>query len=286
MNPIIKDLQEVAKEEKISKFQSFFKTGKGEYGEGDIFIGISVPENRKVVKKHKNASLEQIQELLQSKIHEHRLCGLLIMVDQYQKTKQKEDIFNFYLKNISRVNNWDLVDSSADKIIGAHIFQTDKHRLCGLLIMVDQYQKTKQKEDIFNFYLKNISRVNNWDLVDSSADKIIGAHIFQTDKKLIYKLVESKNLWERRIAVISTFYFIKKGQFQDTLKIAEILLNDDEDLIHKAVGWMLREMGKKGGMEKLIEFLDKNSQKMPRTMLRYSIEKLDEEQRRRYLNKK
>jgi 3-methyladenine DNA glycosylase AlkD len=230
MNPIIKDLQEVAKEEKISKFQSFFKTGKGEYGEGDIFIGISVPENRKVVKKHKNASLEQIQELLQSKIHEHRLCGLLIMVDQYQKTKQKEDIFNFYLKNISRVNNWDLVDSSADKIIGAHIFQTDK--------------------------------------------------------KLIYKLVESKNLWERRIAVISTFYFIKKGQFQDTLKIAEILLNDDEDLIHKAVGWMLREMGKKGGMEKLIEFLDKNSQKMPRTMLRYSIEKLDEEQRRRYLNKK
>jgi 3-methyladenine DNA glycosylase AlkD len=128
--------------------------------------------------------------------------------------------------------------------------------------------------------------VNNWDLVDSSADKIIGAHIFQTDKKLIYKLVESKNLWERRIAVISTFYFIKKGQFQDTLKIAEILLNDDEDLIHKAVGWMLREMGKKGGMEKLIEFLDKNSQKMPRTMLRYSIEKLDEEQRRRYLNKK
>jgi 3-methyladenine DNA glycosylase AlkD len=230
MNPIIKDLQEVAKEEKISKFQSFFKTGKGEYGEGDIFIGISVPENRKVVKKHKNASLEQIQELLQSKIHEHRLCGLLIMVDQYQKTKQKEDIFNFYLKNISRVNNWDLVDSSADKIIGVHIFQTDK--------------------------------------------------------KLIYKLVESKNLWERRIAVISTFYFIKKGQFQDTLKIAEILLNDDEDLIHKAVGWMLREMGKKGGMEKLIEFLDKNSQKMPRTMLRYSIEKLDEEQRRRYLNKK
>jgi 3-methyladenine DNA glycosylase AlkD len=230
MNPIIKDLQEVAKEDKISKFQSFFKTGKGEYGEGDIFIGISVPENRKVVKKHKNASLEQIQELLQSKIHEHRLCGLLIMVDQYQKTKQKEDIFNFYLKNISRVNNWDLVDSSADKIIGAHIFQTDK--------------------------------------------------------KLIYKLVESKNLWERRIAVISTFYFIKKGQFQDTLKIAEILLNDDEDLIHKAVGWMLREMGKKGGMEKLIEFLDKNSQKMPRTMLRYSIEKLDEEQRRRYLNKK
>ena len=230
MNPIIKDLQEVAKEDKISKFQSFFKTGKGEYGEGDLFIGISVPETRKVVKKHKNASLEQIQELLQSKIHEHRLCGLLIMVDQYQKTKENEEIFNFYLKNISRVNNWDLVDSSAEKIIGAHIFQKDK--------------------------------------------------------KLIYELVQSKNLWERRIAIISTFYFIKKGQFQDTLKIAEILLNDDEDLIHKAVGWMLREMGKKGGMEKLIEFLDKNSQKMPRTMLRYSIEKLDEEQRRRYLNKK
>ena len=230
MNPIIKDLQEVAKEDKISKFQSFFKTGKGEYGEGDLFIGISVPETRKVVKKHKNASLEQIQELLQSKIHEHRLCGLLIMVDQYQKTKENEEIFNFYLKNISRVNNWDLVDSSAEKIIGAHIFQKDK--------------------------------------------------------KLIYELVQSKNLWERRIAIISTFYFIKKRQFQDTLKIAEILLNDEEDLIHKAVGWMLREMGKKGGMEKLIEFLDKNSQKMPRTMLRYSIEKLDEEQRRRYLNKK
>jgi 3-methyladenine DNA glycosylase AlkD len=232
MNPIIKDLQEVAKEEKISKFQSFFKTGKGEYGEGDIFIGISVPETRKVVKKHKNASFEQIQELLESKIHEHRLCGLLIMVDQYQK-------------------------GSDDK-----------------------------RRKMFEFYIKNISKVNNWDLVDSSADKIIGAHIFQKNKKLIYELVQSKKLWERRIAIISTFYFIKKGQFQDTLKIAEILLNDDEDLIHKAVGWMLREMGKKGGMEKLIEFLDKNSQKMPRTMLRYSIEKLDEKQRKKYLGKK
>jgi 3-methyladenine DNA glycosylase AlkD len=139
---------------------------------------------------------------------------------------------------------------------------------------------------MFEFYIKNISKVNNWDLVDSSADKIIGAHIFQKNKKLIYELVQSKKLWERRIAIISTFYFIKKGQFQDTLKIAEILLNDDEDLIHKAVGWMLREMGKKGGMEKLIEFLDKNSQKMPRTMLRYSIEKLDEKQRKKYLGKK
>lgn len=232
MNPIIKDLQEVAKEEKISKFQSFFKTGKGEYGEGDIFIGISVPENRKVAKKHKGATFEQIQELLDSKVHEHRLCGLLIMVDQYQKGSE------------------------------------DKRR------------------KIFEFYIKNISKVNNWDLVDSSADKIIGAHIFQKDKKLIYELVQSKNLWERRIAIISTFYFIKKRQFQDTLKIAEILLNDEEDLIHKAVGWMLREMGKKGGMEKLIEFLDKNSQKMPRTMLRYSIEKLDEKQRKKYMGKK
>lgn len=229
MNQIMKDLQDISDKEKIPKFQSFFKTQKGEYGEGDIFIGISVPQNRKVAKKYFSASFEQIEELLESKIHEHRLCALLILIYRYQKSEGKDKIFEFYIKNISRVNNWDLVDLSADKIIGAQIFQKDK--------------------------------------------------------KLIYKLVESKNLWERRIAIISTFYFIKKGQFEDTIKIAEILLNDKEDLIHKAVGWMLREMGKRGGQKELVEFLDIHHKKMPRTMLRYAIEKFDQTQRMKYMKK-
>lgn len=231
MNQIMQDLDEKSDQEKIRIFQRFFKTGKGEYGEGDQFIGISVPQNRKVAKKHSKATLDQIKELLNSPIHEHRLCALLILVDQYNRAEQG------------------------------------------------------QKNEIFQFYLANLERVNNWDLVDSSADKIIGAHIFQKDKKLLYQLVNSENIWKRRISIISTFYFIKKGKFEDTIKIAEILLKDKEDLIHKAVGWMLREMGKRKGEEKLMQFLNKHSKKMPRTMLRYAIEKLDENQKREFMKK-
>lgn len=234
MNQIICDLDEKSNKEKAIGFSRFFKTAEGEYGQGDKFIGVSVPNNRKVAKKYKNASLNQIKELLESQIHEHRLCALLIMVDQYQKgsDEKRQKIFEFYIKMLQRINNWDLVDSSADKIIGAHLLEKS-----------------------------------------------------QNEKKLIYDFAKSKNMWERRIAIISTFYFIKKGKFEDTIRISEILLKDNEDLIHKAVGWMLREMGKKGGDKELLEFLDKYSKMMPRTMLRYSIERMDQQTRKKYMER-
>lgn len=208
--------------------QGFFKTGHGEYAEGDIFIGVVVPETRKIVKEFRDLSLDQTEELLKSGIHEERMTALLILVDKFRK---------------------------ADDCV---------------------------REKIFTTYLKNTKYINNWDLVDLTAPNIIGAFLMDKDKGILYKMVKSKSLWERRIAIMSTFSFIRQNKYSDVLNIAQILLSDKEDLIHKAVGWMLREVGKRDlAVEE--DFLKKYYKKMPRTMLRYSIERFPELKRQKYL---
>ncbi|MFH1916600.1 MAG: DNA alkylation repair protein [Nanoarchaeota archaeon] len=216
---------------KIEILSRFFKTGKGQYGEGDVFLGITVPMQRELAKKYVQLSLSDVKKLIWSDIHEHRLTGLLILV---YKSKGADE---------------------------------------------------RLKKELFDFYMKNISRVNNWDLVDCTAERIVGAYISDKDRSILYSLVKSENLWERRIAMISCFHFIKKDDFADALKIAELLLEDKHDLIHKAVGWMLREIGKR---DQTIEeeFLEKHKKTMPRTALRYAIERFPEEMRNYYLGRK
>ncbi len=210
----------------------FFKTGPGQYGEGDLFLGITVPLSRILATKYKNISFSDISKLLMNKYHEVRLIALLILVHQYKQAK--------------------------NEII---------------------------KRKIYNFYLKNTKYINNWDLVDLSAHYIIGDFLLNKDPKILEKLAKSKNLWERRIAIISTFAFIYKGESEWTFRIVKLLLKDKHDLIHKACGWMLREVGKKVSEKKLTSFLDIYVHQMPRTMLRYSIERLPEKKRLYYLNK-
>ena len=222
------DLILLANKEIAEHSQRFFKTGKGEYGESDIFLGIRVPVLRKLVNKYRGISLEEVSKLLHSKFHEERLLAVLMLVQ---------------------------------------LFKTGG----------DEEQK-----QIYNLYLDNIEFINNWDIVDISAGNIVGAYLHEKDKALLYRLVYADNLWERRISIISTFYFIRQNEFDDTLKIAEILLNDKEDLIQKAVGWMLREVGKRE-IEIEEEFLQEHYMKMPRTMLRYAIEKFPETRRKMYL---
>jgi len=217
-----------ANKDHAKTMQWFFKTGKGEYGEGDKFIGIKVPVQRKIAKKFGELDLEDLQKLLNSKIHEERLISLLILVDKYDKADEKV------------------------------------------------------KDKIYRFYKKNRRKINNWDLVDLSAPKILGIHLLNHDKQILYKYAHSKNLWEKRISIISTYSFIKNHDFNTTLEISDILLNDDQDLIHKAVGWMLREVGKQS-LQILEKFLKPRYKKMPRTMLRYSIEKFPEKKRKKYL---
>ena len=208
--------------------QRFFKTGPGEYGEGDVFLGIRVPQTRLLAKKYRDLPLTEIKTLLRAKEHEARLLALIILTLQYPK---------------------------AD---AAH------------------------QQKIFDFYLANTKHINNWDLVDTSAPNIVGAHLFGGDASLLHELAESTLIWERRIAILATFYFIKNGQFEHSLRIARKLLHDEHDLIHKAVGWMLREVGKKDRAV-LVAFLDKHHQRMPRTMLRYAIEKFEPGVRSGYL---
>jgi 3-methyladenine DNA glycosylase AlkD len=228
LNRIRKDLDKLKNPAKAKILAGFFKTNKGEYGAGDIFLGISVSKQRQIAKKYFGTGLKILQELLKSKIHEERLTTLFILIDNYEKADETE------------------------------------------------------KEKIVNFYLKNTKYINNWDLVDLSAPKIIGDYFFKKDKSILYKLVKSNILWERRIAIIATAEFIKNNQFKDTLKISQLLLDDKQDLIHKAVGWMLREIGKRD--QKIEEeFLKKYYKKMPRTMLRYAIEKFTENKRQTYL---
>jgi 3-methyladenine DNA glycosylase AlkD len=212
--------------------QRFFKTKKGEYGYGDKFLGLTVPQSRVIAKKYRDLSLTDIESLLKSPLHEERLIALLILVDQFQKSK-------------------DLV-----------------------------FQKT-----IYDFYLSHTRYINNWDLVDTSAHKIIGEYLVHTNSgiSLLKKLAKSKLIWERRIAIIATFAFLKIHTDKPTYEIAEQLLHDSHDLIQKAVGWALREAGKLVSEEHLVSFLLHNYQSMPRTMLRYSIERFPEEIRKKYL---
>ncbi len=225
-----KELRKYSSKEKAKILRGFFKTGPGEYAEGDIFLGVQVPYARKISVKFQNLPIEKVLKLLKSPIHEERFLALLILIRKYSIAPDKE------------------------------------------------------KEKIFNFYLKHTKFINNWDLVDLSAPGIVGSFLIGKNKKLLYALAKSSLLWERRIAILATFYFIKRGKFEETLKISELLISDKHDLIHKAVGWMLREVGKRGqSIEK--SFLAKHSSVMPRTMLRYAIEKFPEKIRRRYLKK-
>ncbi len=226
------DLRKKSNKQKAQILQRFFKTGPGEYGEMDIFLGVVVPETRKIAKKYYNeVNLPEIQKLLNSKIHEERLCALLILVEKFQKTnaKKQKRIFDFYIKNLDRANNWDLIDLSADKIIGKYL-------------------------------LKNPSK-----------------------RKILRKLAKSKNLWRRRAAIIGTYCLIKNNDFADAIKISEMLLNDGHDLIQKAAGWMLREIGKRS-LKTEENFLKKYGKIMPRTMLRYAVEKFPKSKQKFYLN--
>jgi 3-methyladenine DNA glycosylase AlkD len=231
LNELKKELKSLSNPAKIGVFQKFFKTGKGEYGEGDIFLGITVPVQRVVAKKYIDINLNDVFILLKDPIHEFRLTSLFILVMKYRKS-----------------------------------------------------DKTG-KEKITKLYLKNTKNVNNWDLVDTSASIILGEYLLDKPRGIIFKLAKSENLWERRIAVLSTYAFLRNNDFDDAIKIYTMLLRDKHDLMHKAVGWMLREAGKRK-INVLINFLDRNCTVMPRTMLRYAIEKLPEKQRKYYLNRK
>lgn len=228
---IQKRLRDLGDHKKAKVLQKFFKTGPGEYGEGDVFLGISVPQLRKLAKEYQGITSKEVERLLKSSIHDERLLSLLILVLKYSK--------------------------------GDHA----------------------EKKRIYEFYLKNIRYVNNWDLVDGSAQYIVGAYLMDKGKKPLYLLAQSKSLWARRIAIMSTFHFIRHNIFTETLKISELLLSDQEDLIHKAVGWMLREVGKRH-MPTEEAFLKEHYKDMPRTMLRYAIEKFPESKRQRYLKGK
>lgn len=226
-----KEMEKLADIKQAANLQRFFKTGKGQYGEGDVFLGIKVPILRELAKKYKDIQLGEVISLLDSKIHEHRLTALFILVGKYQRA-----------------------EAGVKKII-------------------------------FDLYMKNTQKINNWDLVDLSAPNIAGHFLLDKKRDVLYKLAKSKNLWERRIAVLATFAFIKKGEFKDAFRISKLLLKDKHDLIHKAVGWMLREAGKRLSEEKEKEFLDRNYKKMPRTMLRYAIERFNKKDKSKYMKK-
>ena len=206
----------------------FFKTGKGEYGEGDQFLGVRVPQVRKLAKKHRSLELPAILRILKSPYHEERLLALIMLVNRFERAKEND------------------------------------------------------RKEIYNTYLDNTDYVNGWDLVDSSAHQIVGGYLFDKDRKILSVLAGSGSLWERRISIISTYRFIKRDQYADTLNISRLLLKDKEDLIHKAVGWMLREVGNRN-REVEEEFLLKHYKSMPRTMLRYAIEKFNKDERMQYL---
>ncbi|HVO72509.1 MAG TPA: DNA alkylation repair protein [Ignavibacteriaceae bacterium] len=234
-----KVLRNNSNEEYSKAAQWFFKTGPGEYGEGDQFIGIKVPVLRKIIKDYFLISFDHLKEMLASPVHEERLAAVLILVMKYKKgiESEKEKIFKFYLKNRKGINNWDLIDLSAPNIVGEYLFSKEK-------------DKEKEKE-----------------------------------KDLLFEFAASKNIWERRIAVLATYTFIRAKEFDLSFKIIEMLLEDKHDLIHKAAGWMLREIGKRD-LKSEENFLKKHYKEMPRTMLRYAIEKFPEEKRQAYLKAK
>jgi len=228
LDQIRAELQRLKDDQRAQLAQRFFKTGPGQYGEGDVFLGIRVPDLRRLAREHKAARLTEINRLLRSKFHEERTLALMILVHAYSKG-----------------------DEAA-------------------------------KKSIYETYLKNTRFINNWDLVDLSAHYIVGHYLSDKSKEPLYRLAKSDSLWERRIAIVATAYFIKRGKFTDTLRISKLLLSDKEDLIHKAAGWMLREVGKRD-LASEERFLIAHYRRMPRTMLRYAIEKFPEPRRQMYL---
>ena len=228
---ILQELLSVANPEKASFLQRFFKTGEGQYAEGDLFLGLVVPLTRSIAKANKNTPLSEIELLIQSKYHEARLCALLILVEQFKKANEL------------------------------------------------------QRGVLYDFYLNHIDYINNWDLVDISCPYIVGNYLLDKDRSRLYELAESKHLWSQRIAVVSTIAFIRKGSFLDTFALAGKLLNHEHDLMHKAIGWMLREVGKKDRAA-LTDFLERNASLMPRTSLRYAIEHYPETDRKAFLSVK
>ena len=225
-----KEVQKNADPKRAVVLRRFFQTGKGEYGHGDEFAGLTVPQSRLIAKKYHDLPHFDIAELLQSKVHEQRLIALLVLIENFRSG-----------------------DAAAQK-------------------------------KIVDFYLQHTACVNNWDLVDVSADKIVGAYLFARPRAVLFQLARSSSLWERRIAIVATQYFIRENQFDDTLAIAGLLLNDPHDLIHKAVGWMLREVGKRD-QKTLEQFLNQYASVMPRTMLRSAIERFPQAKRQRYLRR-
>ena len=223
------EIRALANKEIAKHSLRFFKTGKGEYGHGDIFLGVRTPQIRLIAKKHIGISTTEMKTLIKSKYHEERLLGLIILVNKYSKAKDE-----------------------------------------------------KSKNQLYKIYVSSFKYVNNWDLVDVTCPHIIGKHLMDNDRSILYSWAKSDDLWTKRIAIVSTHWFIRKNDLQDTFKIAEMLLNDEHDLIHKAVGWMLREAGKRD-LEKEEFFLKKHYKTMPRTMLRYAIERFPEPKRQRYL---
>lgn len=228
---IMAELRSLGNEEKRRVLSGFFKTGKGEYGEGDMFFGIPVPLTRVVAKRHKTADMATVKALLDSEWHEARLCALLILVEKMKKA-----------------------DADSAK-------------------------------DIVETYLASTARINNWDLVDLSASYIVGAYLLDKPRDLLYRLASSPLLWDNRIAMVSTYAFIKKGDLDDTFALALRLISHPHELMHKAVGWMLREAGKRD-MARLSAFVDAHWHEMPRTMLRYAIEKYPEAERKAVLQRR
>ena len=226
---IISKLKTVTDPEKAKHSTRFFKSGPGEYGEGDKFLGIKVPDQRKIAKKYRDLSSSEIEKLLQNEFHEVRLTAVMLMTYKVEKSGQEE------------------------------------------------------LEEMTQLYLENLPAMNNWDIVDSSCHKILGPFLEDKERDLLYDLARTDDLWKKRIAMITCYHFIKQEDFEDAINIAEILVNDEHDLIHKAVGWMLREVGNRD-LETEEEFLKKYYQNMPRTMLRYAIEKFDEPLRLKYLH--
>ena len=224
-----RELRQASNRGDAIQLQRYFKTGPGEYGEGDKFIGVRLGPLRKLARTYRGLTGPDIRNLLQSAIHEERMLALLILVDQFKRTDDP------------------------------------------------------RREQIYHLYISNIKRVNNWDLVDVSAPAIVGAYLYDKSREPLYELAQSGHLWSRRVAMLSTLYFINQGDFGDSLKIARTLLDDDHDLIHKAVGWMLREIGKRDRKAEE-QFLARHYKEMPRTMLRYAIERFPESKRKRYLS--
>jgi 3-methyladenine DNA glycosylase AlkD len=223
-----RELKALGDPKRAAAVARFFKTGPGQYGEGDIFVGVPVPQQRRLAAAYKDMPLPEILKLLRSRIHEERLCALFLMAGRFQR------------------------DEAA-------------------------------RPALVKAYLKNLKWVNNWDLVDSSAPQILGEWLHDKPRALLQRMARSRSLWERRVAMLSCYAFIRRGEQQDAFRMAEALLGDGHDLMHKAVGWMLREVGKRVGVEKLRGFLKKNAARMPRTALRYSIELFDKAERGRWL---